>query len=507
MVAARRAAVILLALIALASTASAASCTEPDGDFQRALAYGRTGRRAEARDILVACARAHPSEKRYIVELAGLAYLDDDQPAARRYLHRALQLDPADAYASEFLGTLYFLHRNLPATLKYWNRAQKPRIASADLPRNLSFDLLTLPPGEQLRLEDLQTTQARLEALRVGPAAVDLSARPNDGEYDLRLATPSDGTWLSAARSLRGLAYQSVTPDWRNIANSGVSWSGLFRWDAQKRRIDNAITVPLSRDAKWRLDLDADLRRETWNTGGSGDFRLESAETRAAIGAVESGRFQWSTGLSLSTRSFHNAPALQDGTAIESQTRAHVVLYDRPESRLMISTDGAADAGRFLAGGGSAYSRFRADLTSRWQPRSIPRTDEFLARFSTGTIQGAVPFDRQFILGVERDTDLWLRGHSATRDGKKGSGLIGRNYTLLNAQYEFELYSASFVTVAAGPFFDTGRIPSVPWQFDAGAQVHVGLLGRVSLVLSWGRDLRNGSNQWFVSNGFPGRSP
>lgn len=499
---ARRAAVILLSLIALASVA-AASCTEPDADFDRALAYARNGRHAEARDMLLDCARTYPSQKRYLAELAGLAYLDGDHPAARRYLHRVLDLDPADTYAGEFLGTLYFLDRNLPAALKYWNRAGKPHIASAVLPRNLSFDLLALPPGEQLRLDDLLTVQARLEALRLGPAAVDLSARP-DGDYEFRMATPTGGARLAAISGLRGLAYQSITPEWRNIANTGVSWSGLFRWDAQKRRIDNAVTIPLSQNAKWRLDLGADLRRETWNTGTSEDFRLQSTEARAAIGAVESGRFQWSTGLSLSTRSFHNAPTLEDGTALESQTRARVVLYEHPESRFMISTSGAADAGRFFAGGGSAYSRLRADVTTHWQPRSNPRADEFVARFSTGGILGTVPFDRQFILGMERDTDLWLRGHSATRDGKKGSGLIGRNYALLNTTYEFELYRASFVTIAAGPFFDTGRIPGVPWQFDAGAQARLTVLGRVSLLLSWGRDLRAGRNRFYVSNGIPG---
>ena len=49
----------------------------------------------------------------------------------RRYLRRALRLDPKDAYANEFLATTYFLQGNLEAALKYWNRAGKPEIAEA----------------------------------------------------------------------------------------------------------------------------------------------------------------------------------------------------------------------------------------------------------------------------------------------------------------------------------------------------------------------------------------
>ena len=44
-------------------------------------------------------------------------------------LHRALQLDPKDEYANEFLATVYFLEGNLEAALKYWNRVGKPQIA------------------------------------------------------------------------------------------------------------------------------------------------------------------------------------------------------------------------------------------------------------------------------------------------------------------------------------------------------------------------------------------
>lgn len=500
MVAACRSAAVVFALAALPALGSGL-CPE----FNRALDLARAGQRNDARAILLGCAAADPNQPRYLVELAGLAYLDSDAAQARRYLHRALRLDTRNAYASEFLGTLYFFQRNLPAALKYWNRAGKPLIASVTLPPRLPVQPLVLPPRAQLTLDQFRATQDRLDALRLSPAPVTLDARPG-GDYDLHLVTPTAGPWLAAVRSLNGLAWQSLTPDWRDIGHSGVSWNGLFRWDAQKRRVANVVTVPVSADAKWRVDLAADLRRETWNVGAPEDFRLESAAASAAIGAVESGRFQWSTGLNWSTRTFTNAPDLDSGDTLESLTRARLVLADRPESRFRLAGYGDAAAGRFFAGapsGSSAYARLAATIDARWNPRAIPRSDELLLRFSSGTIQGRVPLDQRFILGVERDTSLWLRALPATRSGRKGSGLIGNDYALLNAQYDFELFRAPFVSVSAGPFLDSGRIGGGAWQAGAGAQLRVALLGRVSLVLSWGADLRTGRGVWYVSNGLP----
>ena len=39
---------------------------------------------------------------------------------------------------------------------------------------------------------------------------------------------------------------------------------------------------------------------------------------------------------------------------------------------------------------------------------------------------GKFPFDELFMLGLERDNDLEMRGHIGTRDGRKGSAPLGR---------------------------------------------------------------------------------
>ena len=117
---------------------------------------------------------------------------------------------------------------------------------------------------------------------------------------------------------------------------------------------------------------------------------------------------------------------------------------------------------------------------------------------------GDVPLDQLFELGLDRDSSLWLRGHGATTDGKKGRAPLGRRYVLLNSEYDKTLYDGGFFRVQAGPFLDTGKITDVSgvfgdqrWLVDTGVQVKLRVLGSVSIVLSYGRDLRNGQGAFF----------
>jgi hypothetical protein len=54
-------------------------------------------------------------------------------------------------------------------------------------------------------------------------------------------------------------------------------------------------------------------------------------------------------------------------------------------------------------------------------PRAEGNDYEMQQQFRAGKTFGTVPFDELFLLGLERDNDLWMRGHIDTRDGRKGS--------------------------------------------------------------------------------------
>jgi hypothetical protein len=121
-----------------------------------------------------------------------------------------------------------------------------------------------------------------------------------------------------------------------------------------------------------------------------------------------------------------------------------------------------------------------------------------------GATVGDVPFDELFQLGVERDNDLWLRGHAGTTGGRKGAAPLGRRYFLANWETDKNVYSNGLITVKLGPFIDTGKISdssglfgSREWLWDTGAQCKVRVLGSITVVFIYGRDLRGGRNVFF----------
>ena len=95
-------------------------------DFYCGEALAQLGRFAEAQNAFEAGRRLAPSDPRFPVELAGIAFKQKNYPQTIRRLRQSLRLAPGDAYANDFLGTAYFLEGNLEAALKYWNRVGKP---------------------------------------------------------------------------------------------------------------------------------------------------------------------------------------------------------------------------------------------------------------------------------------------------------------------------------------------------------------------------------------------
>jgi hypothetical protein len=174
-------------------------------------------------------------------------------------------------------------------------------------------------------------------------------------------------------------------------------------------------------------------------------------------------------------------------------------LYRVPEWRFTV--DGAAEArvGREFADDVGAFGGVLGSLRAHWFPQAKGDDYEMQTQVRAGNMQGKLPFDELFQLGIERDNDLWLRGHAGTEHGRKGAAPLGRRYFLANWEVDKNVYGNGFFTVKLGPFVDTGAIAdssglfgSQKWLWDTGAQCKIRILGSMLVVLSYGRDLRGG---------------
>ena len=499
------------ALLIVAICCAAASAAD---DFQTGTELANSGRWDEARAAFLAGERQAPSDKRFPLELAGVEYRVKNFSAAKRHLKRALQLDSGDHYGNDFLGTLYYVEGNLEAALGYWNRAGKPKIGNVTItPESrlnpvLLDSAIAFAPASVLTLDEFRTTEARLDALGVFPSyRVELAAYPEE-RFDAALHWLSLPAWMELASMFRGAAYQTLTPTWRNIGGSAINWDGMLRWDAQKRRASTSVAGPLLHQAKWRYRWYADARRETWNTGGAEDFRLQRLASGVEFEAIPNWRVSWRMGAEVSSRRFGNLPEFSGGSALEYRAALRYELLRIPERRITVRSGANWSIGRRFSGSSDLFWQGQASVESRWLPQARGDDYEINTQVRAGTTQGNTPFDELFMLGVERDNDLWLRGHAGTLAGKKGSAPIGRNYFLVNWDFQKQLYRHSLFILTAGPFLDTGRTNDIfgrdgfrRWLADAGVEASVRVAGALKVTVSYGRDLRGGGHALYATAG------
>jgi tetratricopeptide (TPR) repeat protein len=511
-------------------------------DFSLGVALAQMGRFAEAQSVLEEGRSLAPNDARFPVELAGVAFKQKEYPVTVRELRRALQLSPDDKYANDFLGTTYFLEGNLDAALKYWNRVGKPQIAAvhAEPAPRLSSALLdhalAFSPAAQLTLPQLADSEARLRGLGVFPQFhFDLDAR-DDGRFDVVFRGrerdgAGDGTLQALLLFFEGIPFQEVNPSYYNLHGKAINFDSMFRWDAQKRRIAADFSGPFERSATNRWQMETDLRNENWaiRNGFAGPAPvLASLNLRDEGGsfglAHASDRLGWLAGAEISHRNFRGVEPgttaaggayltpqmLAAGYELKQQARVTSTLWREPDHRFSVVGAATSDAGRVWSQPAEGFEKLAGSIGWHWFPQTKSSESagddyETMQTFYAGRTFGQVPFDELFILGLERDNDLPLRAHIGTRDGRKGSAPLGRDYVLENWETNKNVYGNGIFKAQLGPFCDFGKITdpgtalgSREWLFDTGAQAKLRVLG-VGLVFSYGKDLRTGNNAFYLS--------
>lgn len=479
------------------------------------------------------CALAAPADKKSALELAAIAFRQNEFSQAKAYLKRALRSDPRDAYANDFLATIYFLEENLEAALKYWNRISKPEIEKVEIdpPAGVRPILLErcIAGSSKSRLEwnDFLEMQAVLQSLDAfSHYRIELSPRP-DEKFDLVFHTLERTSWKSKKLPfllsfLRGIPYQTVYPELYNLQGSAAHWLSLVRWDAHKLRFLTSYSAPLGDNPKRRYRFYLDARNENWNLSeglqerAGGEFEMMKTEAGVEIQSIVSGRWAWKSGLHLAYRTFAegtesggNLHAMvarfEEGLSLKSRAGFDAHLLRIPERRFNVRSSASLELGNAWTRQAGLFSKMDTSVRALWLPQATGNDYQVIAQFRSGRANGPVPLDELFVLGVERDSDLWLRGHKGTRRGRKGNAPLGRAYLLFNGELDKRIFRHSFIELAAGPFLDTGKVydashfGSTNWLWNAGVQGKLKVLSGPTISFSWGKDLRSGGNAFFAT--------
>lgn len=499
--------------------------------LRRGISLAKMQRWAEAHAVLLSGSRLHPHDARFLVELGAVAFRQNRGGEAAAWLRRALKLAPGDSYAADFLGAIYLLNGNLEAALKYWNRVDRPLVQEIRVEPSLEVDRVMLDrafafaPASVMKQSELVESRARLSAMEIFPVFDIRAEARDDGRFDAAfVAKELNGFGRSKtemlASVLRGVGFQSAHIEYFNMSRATVNWVTQARWDAQKRRLTSVLSGPLGINPRRRYRIGVDLRRENW------DLRSSTSDAARHYGSVGFSRsalvsevaqfaglgWNWSAGGELSSRDYRNvqvSPQLSPdvflrGTQLKVVAGGSRALWRLPERRFESRIEATTEAARIWAGPSSSFQRVQTAFSVRWSPQI--RGDDYSWRqiAKAGKIFGVSPFDELFLLGMERDTNLWLRAHPGTANGRKGSSPLGRTYFLSNWEVDKAVYSDGLFNVKVGPFLDLGRMGDAlnpatsQWMWDTGAQLKVRLLG-VGFTLIYGKDLRSGNNTFYVT--------
>ena len=501
----------------------------------------------EARGAYLAGRWLRPGDERFPVELGGVAFKQKRYSEAARWLRVGLRLDPNDSYANNFLATIYFLQGNLEAAQKYWNRIAKPQIENVRVEPGLRVDPVLLDgafafaPATILRRTDFLTTQARVDGLGIFPAyKFQLDARDDgrfdfdaqeilvaDGKFDLAIqARERNGLgndkWEALLSTFRGVFYQTIYPEYFNLGHSATNLSSLARWDAQKRRLQTSLSGPLAHNPKYRYQVTLDLLNENWDIRPSftgmaptlGALNLRKEAVSGGITSFESGRLGWLAGGELSLRDYRNVfsgsiltpDILLTGYQLKQNAQLNYALARMPERRFDSIASISSEAGTIWSTPAHSFEKLQASLAAHWFPQMSGDDYAMRGQIRSGKTVGSLPFDELYMLGLERDNSLLMRAHIGTRDGRKGSAPLGRNYFLSNWEIEKDVYHYGVFGVKICPFLDTGKstdpspgLGSRQWLWDTGVQVKLRVLG-VGITLTYGKDLRSGRNAFYAAS-------
>jgi tetratricopeptide (TPR) repeat protein len=431
-------------------------------------------------DILKEGSLRYPQDPRFHNQLADLALENNDREGAKIELHRALDRDPNNSYASDLLATIDMSEGEVQSALRSWNRSGRPLINDILHNYYLTFgswvvrDAVAFHPSGVLRYSQWKTTESRLlntdnfanVGLEIEPTTV-----PDQYNAVLRTTTKRNSLPNFLFDAVKGAPFEMTFFNLWNIANSGVNFNADYRWGTGRRREDSQLNIPVPVAGLLQLQVGDWWRDERWDVASQiqpilrpfARFDYKATALRASVKLIPQYRVQLGAGFEYRNRTARgNLPQLftnNSKTGIFSG-EANIRLVDR-NYQSMLRLGGFAARRSII--GDTHFSGVTAELNNRVTLSKDTRTYlDWMVK--AGTSRGLVPIEDYFALGLDIYPQNPLRAHTLFDHGHYGNGPLGTEFVLTNMDLERRL--------ATIPFFNTVNIPyiTVKWQvfFDTG---------------------------------------
>jgi tetratricopeptide (TPR) repeat protein len=508
--------------------AEVASAPTADAYLYLGIALARVGEAERAQETLSAASLRYPTDSRFHAELAGLHLANREVDLAVQALERAIEVDSANAYASDLLASIRLSEGDIRGALEVWNAVGEPEIDRVS--QNFSPGLLdraigralAFAPGDILRNGDWKTTEARLFASRLYTnVSLDLEPSSRGERFNAIVQTSAKGNTRNDILFdlIRGLPVETAYFDFWDIGHSGMSWRSAYRWDKDRRRLSGRLLIPLPLPGLPLVELKDVWRWERWNLERPiRPVFLSDAQFDYKVNAIEVGievtphyRVEVHGGLEYRNRDVTGSLPGLGMDALNSATISAGTIIRTADGRYQNQLRGDLFAARRSILGDYDFEGGTAGILNRLEIDRESQTYLNLA-LSGGTVRGTPPIDHYFILGLGDVTPHVLRGHVASNAGRYGQSPMGTDFVLVNADLErkiatvplFNTLSLPYVHIRLMGFFDTGKtfdrqrvFSQDTWYRDTGFGVRF-VTPTDTFTLLYGRDLVGHENSFYA---------
>jgi tetratricopeptide (TPR) repeat protein len=449
----------------------------PDAYLYLGIAYGNMKEYRKAEDVLEEGARRYPDDARFHNELAGVFLATRDLDKAKSELRRALDVDPHNDYASDLLASIDISTGEVQSALRSWNKSGRPIIDDILHNYYLNFgswfvrEAVAFHPAGVLRYSQWKTTEARLYATNVF-TNVGLEVEPTriPDHYDAIVRTTYKTNSMSNMfwDLVKASPYDTTFFNYWNIANSGVNFNSMWRWDYDRRRIQQNVHIPVKLPGIVFADASGAWRSEYWDLSHTvrndlvdraHRYDLLSTGVLVAFSHIPNYRVQFGGGATYVNRyAKGELPQLASDSRNDGRFFASTSIRLADASSYQSRLNVAAFISRKSILGDFNYSGGTAELNNRITVSKDTRTDINWS-LKGGTSQGggtainARPVEEYFVLGLDMYPENILRGHGAAVHGRYGNAPIGSDFVLGNFDIDRRI-----VTV---PLFNTFNLPYI----------------------------------------------